>query len=466
MPVIILGLALVYAPLAFGCTTPATRWVLDGLLAACGILHLGARLMERRRPAIPAGVLWILGLLMLQAVVMIANPIYSWDHQSWQFIPAESATGYLPGTLDWSNSWPVVVHFLAMSLAFLCVIDLSKDPKNRWTFLRVISLTGLLIAVIGIFQKATFADSMLWIDTVYEERTFFAAFRYHANATSFLNLCWPASLVLFLRSFHVRESHLLRAIWGNAFLFTFAALFINSSKYGHVVAIPSLVIAGLVFKKSLPSLRGLSKMNLVVGATVALVAVVVLALLSLELSAGKWQQLVQFEGDNSLDRRLLTQGVCLKMAMEAGPFGFGPGTFHLVFPFYTHPLGERLAGYWIHAHQDYLETLIDWGYIGGSLWIGLFVWGVIRGLRGRFRPAPELSREAALVALILVGLHALVDFPLQIGALQLISMIYLGMLFARSQDKRPRRKWRRRRKPGKFGRGGGEIGEDDMPETA
>ena len=76
---------------------------------------------------------------------------------------------------------------------------------------------------------------------------------------------------------------------------------------------------------------------------------------------------------------------------EAGWNGFGAGTFAIVFPYYTAGWGEALRGRWIYLHEDYLQTLMEWGWLGGGLlgWVflggmGTAVWNLARakGKRG------------------------------------------------------------------------------------
>jgi O-antigen ligase len=126
----------------------------------------------------------------------------------------------------------------------------------------------------------------------------------------------------------------------------------------------------------------------------------------------------------------------LKMIPEAGPFGFGPGTFQTAFPYFTHEYGNQLNGRWLYAHEDYLQTLVEWGYVGTALWVGLvggaMVLSVIRAVRYRaeLSSSVRLTHFAILLGVGSVLLHALVDFPLQIASIQLYSAALLGALWA------------------------------------
>jgi len=82
----------------------------------------------------------------------------------------------------------------------------------------------------------------------------------------------------------------------------------------------------------------------------------------------------------AINDRLLAYIASSTMLKDAGWHGFGPGTFRVEFPFYTNFLGDRIKGYWYFAHEDYLETWIEWGWLGCVVWGLLVFGGLARGL--------------------------------------------------------------------------------------
>ena len=104
---------------------------------------------------------------------------------------------------------------------------------------------------------------------------------------------------------------------------------------------------------------------------------------------------------------------------EAGALGFGPGTFSVVFPYFAGQLGDRSGDIWLFLHNDYLQTMMEWGWIGAALWAGVLFGGMIvavRGLRDKRRSTGWFPRQRLLLPLIVtalggVAIHALVDFP-------------------------------------------------------
>ena len=98
-----------------------------------------------------------------------------------------------------------------------------------------------------------------------------------------------------------------------------------------------------------------------------------------------------------------------------------------------------MPGTWRFLHQDYLQTLLEWGWIGGILWALLFFGGITVGIRSykeharrEWTPRRRVLQPLVIIALMGVALHALVDFPVQIESIQLYVATYLGLCWGSS----------------------------------
>ena len=130
---------------------------------------------------------------------------------------------------------------------------------------------------------------------------------------------------------------------------------------------------------------------------------------------------------------LLWHLVNRQIGPQGGAWGFGPGSFASIFPYATFAEGDSLRGFWRFAHEDYLQTAVEWGYAGAFLW-GMFFFG---GLLSAFFLALRPRRTMRLSTRILLGgvgssllgcaLHSLVDFPLQIASLGFYVFIFLAI---------------------------------------
>jgi O-antigen ligase len=96
-----------------------------------------------------------------------------------------------------------------------------------------------------------------------------------------------------------------------------------------------------------------------------------------------------------------------------------------------------VQGIWDHAHNTYLEILQGLGLVFGSMLLGSVVLLVFRCARGAItRHESAMVPRVATGAACLVGIHALVDFSLEIQAITLTFMALLGAGAAQSASSR------------------------------
>ena len=118
--------------------------------------------------------------------------------------------------------------------------------------------------------------------------------------------------------------------------------------------------------------------------------------------------------------------------------GSGPGSFEARFAAAQsawlkahprHPLA-RFAGAVDHAHNDYLEFLVELGPLGLAVFFGLAACTAIEAWRGRDLPIHSVRASAAAGALTLMAI-ALVDFPFHRPAEWALFWIFAGILAQR-----------------------------------
>jgi hypothetical protein len=299
----------------------------------------------------------------------------------------------------------------------------------------IIVVAGTSIALLGLLQKATGAPAIFWAHVAFAgqtTKTFFATYFYHANAGAFLNLTWPFTAGLALRSIQRGSYPLVRALLASAFVIDVVAVMANTSRMAQAVA-------GVLFLLLLVLLAPM----LWTGARhvpwqVSAGAVVFLGLIVVAIAyASQWQQaLARWEHTAiSDDPRWQGSQVGWTMAKQAGWFGWGSGSFRAVFPRFQD--ATVLEGTWSYLHQDYLQTIIEWGWLGAALWAVLFCGSMANGVMQLWNderpmlPRYRLLMRLALVALAGVAIHALVDFPLQIASVELYAAVALGITAAK-----------------------------------
>ena len=428
---------LVLAPWAYGTTFPETRdWLAEGL-CGLGVVFAVSLILRRRLPRIN----WWLAVLnfaiLAQGWWMAWNAKLVYDPRVLYFHAISPHLRDLPGTVDQATSWHQMLLITGLFCAFWVVSDLGADKRWRQRLWLAVSVTGVSIVVLGLLQRASGAPGIFWRADLDCGPTFFATYRYHANAGAFINIILPLVAAQSICCFRRDSSQLAKAFWLLALLCVLASALVNVSRAA------TLITVGLVSILSLQQLHevirtqrhGFSKRQLL-----SVIAVVVIAISALVWVIGfsdaykHWTELGNSIATNG--RFIVYSTIWHHILLKSALWGFGPATFALIFPFFTNGLGTSIHGYWEEAHSDYLQTLVEWGFVGAVLWFLLFgstivqagmaLWRGKRTQNGRTR----VFGIACFLALASVVVHAIVDFPMQIASLQLYTAVILGFLAA------------------------------------
>lgn len=451
--------ALVYAPWAYGATRDWAIAGLDWLLGGAVALWLTGCLLRQSWPSVPPVLAVTAGALMAQAWFMALNAKFDYDTLASEFIPRTARIDWAPGSMHRDLSMQSATHLSLILAAILLAGDLARKSIWRKRLLWTMCGTGVSVVLLGLTQKLTKATAVFWGPENMGE-TFFATWRYHANAGAFMNLVWPllagAAVLAFLRDASPWKKILPTA----GLVLCLTGLAVNTSRAsGALALLLGCLWLGWVLREFL---RGRFNINPATAAVTGIILVSLIvsvsALVGVDTTLKRWGQLEKQLTENNA--RLVAAKVCLEMLPEAGWCGLGPGTFQTTFPYFTQRVADQLGGRWIFAHQDYLQTLTEWGYLGSAGW-AVLVFGAVfsstaraRSERDELSDSARVTHFALLVALSGVLLHALVDFPLQIASIQLYVAVLLGLLWSgqhwlRGEERELRPRQRRGHKPGR-----------------
>jgi O-antigen ligase len=231
----------------------------------------------------------------------------------------------------------------------------------------------------------------------------------------------------------------------------------STVRYGLGLAVFGLIIVGIVLNGS--------------RAAIALSIPVAVATLALVPAAMRWRGLAL--GVSAL---ALVAGVAIVMsnpiaAAELGPNAVGPtasrgeiwsstqlaikdsfpmgtglGSFQDVYHHYEQ--AEHVTRSYVnHAHNDYLEFVLELGAAGVLLLIGFLAWWGIVATRIWVSPFSSPFARAATIATAAILAHSAVDFPLRTAAISAIFAACVGLmtqhlrpvLVEQTDDRRPTR---------------------------
>lgn len=421
--------AVLLSPWAWGCVKAVHREILaDFLLATGGMAVLGWAL-GKRLPTAGKAAIMALGVIVLIGWGMTLNPKAYWEPGLETLVPLKANAEALPGTLDrdTSVSWMRLITGLAG--VFLITADMAGHRKWRARLWITLALTGVAVAAFGICQRVSGASNIFWAPGLPANKTFFGPFVYHGNAGSFLII--PAATAA-ARCFHVLsrpgESSLSRFFWSLATLVIASALVVNTSRGGLLFGYSGLLLLTTLL---LPLWLDQRPSPTAIVGSIAGIA----ALAAFGFAFGWEASMERLFSAGIIDKgRIASTKAGLPAAADAGPFGFGSGTFYMLFPHY-----QRLAGlpgqvFWKHLHCDPIQAVIEWGWAGTTAWAILLPGALAAGFQRRRHIQSDTRQSFLFLSGCLAGLaalllHSWVDFPLQIPAIMTTVAATAGFLW-------------------------------------
>jgi len=342
--------ALAVAPWLYGGTTATSIIVINWLLGASLLLWFVELVISRRKPKLSLPLLSIVIALLAIGTWMTMNAHSIYDPEFGTFAAIGNFAPHAPGSVDYAISIAWMIRAALLIGAVLFVVDLSQDDKCLIQLWQVIAIVAGSISLLGLLQKATGAQAILWQTPVgYGGSNFFATYYYHANAGAFLNLVLPLTSGIAVRAFGIPSSPGVRSIWLTIFLLNLAAVAANTSRMAQLIAV--LILCALLVQLGPRVFRGLSRSEknvfLAGGAAILFAIVAIGQATHLEKPVQRWEEL---SDRVSTDARWSSSRIALNALPSAGVFGFGPGTFRVVFPTYTKTSNPAVAGQWRFLH--------------------------------------------------------------------------------------------------------------------
>ncbi|MEO1158832.1 MAG: O-antigen ligase family protein [Pseudomonadota bacterium] len=417
---------------------------------------LSLQLEARRYPALMVSRLWapvvMFGLGICWAIVQII-PLGSATagHPAWQ-VAGEALGRDMPSTISINPSetlW-AIVRYLTAAAVLLSVYVLARSTRNAQIILRIFLVLTGFAALYGLTRLSLSLDKILWFD---EPDTGYltAGFINRNSAATYFGMAFLASLGLVINKVRtllqstshdsgrevVRKLALAMAGLLGFDLVLLVLMFVSLLATGSRGGI-SFTILALFFMLLLYSVKMTMRGRSVGGGPVwvaIILSITVLILGIFELSGARLVGRLLNQGFEA-DTRIGTYGQTLEAVRDYLYLGSGLGTFQDVFTAYRVELSpDRLV--WDKAHNDYLELLLGLGLPAATLVLLAFAslfFKTTRGFFARHRDAHYAAIAAA--ACVLVGLHSLVDFSLQIQANTFAFALLLGVGLAQSWSTR------------------------------
>jgi len=470
MEVVVLVLV-VLSPWAFGCVHPLFERALFSGLAL--VLGLGALLLllegQSVRAACPvAGCLAGLALLGAWQITPLPPAALAWispgtavlNHQLLPAAPeiltgeegraADQTTAGSTISLYPSATRAILLKILAVVVLFVLVRDQIASPASARRLAIVALVNGFVLAFVGVLQFFSSPHDVLYW-TFLSQGSVFGPFVCRNNFACYLNLCIGLGVGLLVVAGTKRERGPEGAaphggaaepgrggssmLWiGAALAFMIAALALSLSRGAMLALIGAGAICAPVALGT--SGRFAQLRTLLLTACLALGLVV---WFGFDLVAARLSTV--WKGHSLEESRVPLWNHSFPWVREFPWWGAGFGTFLYLEPVHRGP-GAETAVFYDHAHNDYLELLLEGGVVGLALGLAAVVLVYRLGGRGFFRPGPWTTQGLALgglLAFTTLVLHSFGDFGLHIPAVAVLATVLAAQLCGLGSSDRPTR---------------------------
>jgi O-antigen ligase len=342
------------------------------------------------------------------------------------------ASGLLPalsgGSVDGSATADAFLLSLGLLMLGLSTVVLVRSRRRALLVLYTLVLAGLLQAFFGSLMTLSGAEFHLLDYRQLKQANAHGTFINRNHYANLLVLALSAGVGLLLAQMDLRGARnvrqrlrsLLQAALGPKarlrvyMIIMVIALVLTRSRMGNAAFFASITVVGLF---ALWRLRKPSRPLMVLVISVLVIDIFVVGTwFGVEQVIDRVQQTVQGDGWQVNEKvRLDTSRESLDMIRKLPLTGYGGGTFYTAYPAWR---GDDQA-FMDHAHNDYLEFVVEYGLIGGVLlaWFLLVCLArAARGLQNRDQAKRFGICFASLMAMVAMMIHATVDFSLQIPA--------------------------------------------------
>jgi O-antigen ligase len=322
-----------------------------------------------------------------------------------------------------------LVKTLLYGFLFLAILNNLHRQSACYSIVLVLIFLGMAISLYAVGQFLTDSQKVWHFlkPAVYSRRAS-GTYICPNHLAGFLEMVLPLGLALTLMG---RLKPVPRVLVGYASLVMLAGMGVTVSRGGWLAAGLSLLVLFLLLLLE----RRLR------APTLVLLAVLVVAGSFFARQAQQVQKRVRkafaFDTPQNVLTRVWIWKPAFQMWKDHPWWGVGPAHFDYRFPAYRPPELQARPG---RVHNDYLNTLVDWGLVGAALvaaaWVALYA-GVFKAWRFVRRESNDLgtkqSNRAAIVLGAALGLlallvHSFFDFNMHIPANAITAITLMAVL--------------------------------------
>jgi O-antigen ligase len=437
----LLMLLVVASPLPLG-SNREWSWSLCALIAGglglvWVVVNLG-RINKINSRSIPL-ILVLFAITIIWVLVQISTrtPL-GWQHPLWS-MTGEVLGINLPGriTLSAEDSWIALMRLLSYAMVFFLAFQFGRDRGRAQMMFGWLTIAGLVYAVFGLavywggyYPDWLFGGRVLARDvhSTFVNRNHFATWQglalLCAMAWFFHRMAKPVVKPYAMpQDREARVEEFIMRAWKPliALLLMVTALVLSHSRGGFTATLAGTLALFLLLDKQVSSKSARMRV-------VAIAALAVAGIAFYITSEGLLERINRT--DITTEERMAVYANVNRAIGDNPVLGFGYGTFANSYRLYD-PLESGV--HYDRAHNTWLENAFELG-VPAALALYLALGGLaltcLKGVRRRHRD--WVYPATGVAASVLVGVHAMVDFSLQIPAVALLYALIMGVACAQS----------------------------------
>ena len=323
---------------------------------------------------------------------------------------AAGASGFINLSLNPYATINEAARLAVYLMLFLVALLAMKPGEGTEQAVRALVVFGFALAVFALIQKATGTNAIYWFRVPAHSDYHVGPFVSRNHYAGFIEMIIPFGLAFGIMA----SERAKKALWFFFSVIMAVSLFFSLSRGGMTSFVSGLFAFGLV-------MAGIS------GKARRLVPLIffAVAVICYLLFLGLGPLIDRFEQSGVTDMaRFSTWEAAVGIFTDFPVFGSGLGTFQYIYPRYQ-PL--TTPGFWDHAHNDYIELLVETG-ITGIAAAAFFLYLVIRNiLTSTGRNLHPALRSAFCASIVSLAVHSTMDFNLHIPSNAMLFFVVLGL---------------------------------------
>ncbi|MBI5181964.1 MAG: O-antigen ligase family protein [Nitrospirae bacterium] len=295
-------------------------------------------------------------------------------------------------------------------MIFLTAAFGLNSREQAYKIIKALAIFGFILSIFAIIQYAAWNGRIYWFRELTHGGAPFGPFVNKNHFAGFIGMIIPLPLGIALMSGNMEK----KIRYGFLSVVMAIALFFSLSRGGIISFFAGILVFALVI-----FLKALTKKRLVPILMFVLTLILYLLYLGMTPIIDRFAQT-----DVTNEQRFIVWLGTLSAIKDYLVFGSGLGTYQHIFKLYK---PEGVLAYYDHAHNDYLELLLEVGIVGAII-TAIFLFFALRPIIKAELQGREIYLKAGfLSSLSTIAVHSITDFNLHIPSNAMLFFLILGI---------------------------------------